>query len=160
MHESGRPSLTVRIVIALLTVCATSANGLANEQPPNVLLICIDDLRSVPGCYNGPAITPNIDRLAASGTHYQHHYVQFPVCGPSRAAMLSGQRPQTTRIFLNEKGSNDPPKEAAYSMCIRKHHCYSVRTADFRYNEWRDRNNGFKLVHRELFDYRNGNANL
>ena len=74
----------------------------APDQPkrsgtrPNVLLICVDDLRPQLGCYGYEGmVSPNIDRLAAEGRRFTHHYVQSAVCGPSRCSMLTG-RPQTT----------------------------------------------------------------
>lgn len=66
----------------------------------NVLLICIDDLSPVMGCYNGQALSPNIDQFAKQASTFQRHYVQWPVCGPSRASMLGGVRPDTSGIYL------------------------------------------------------------
>lgn len=61
---------------------------------PNLLLIIVDDLRPDLGCYGDPhAITPNLDALAASGTVFRNAYCQTPVCGPSRASLMSGRRP-------------------------------------------------------------------
>jgi iduronate 2-sulfatase len=61
--------------------------------PPNVLFIAVDDLRCALGCFGDEiAVTPNIDRLASEGRLFSRHYVQSPVCGPSRCSMLTGQR--------------------------------------------------------------------
>lgn len=58
---------------------------------PNVLLICIDDLRPELGCYGVPhARTPNIDQLAGKGRVFTRHYVQAPTCGASRYSLLTG----------------------------------------------------------------------
>jgi hypothetical protein len=48
----------------------------------------VDDLRSQLGCYghNGTVRTPNVDRLAATGTLFRHAYVQIAVCSPSRSS--------------------------------------------------------------------------
>ena len=67
----------------------------------NVLLICIDDLRPVLGCYGGAAKTPHLDRFAQTAVTFQRHYVQFPSCGPSRASMMGGVRPDTLRLYGN-----------------------------------------------------------
>ena len=69
------------------------------EQPKNVLLLCMDDLRAVMGCYGGAAKTPHMDRLAESSAIFTRHYIQWPVCGPSRASMLGGLRPDSTGIY-------------------------------------------------------------
>jgi iduronate 2-sulfatase len=59
---------------------------------PNVLLICVDDLRPELGCYGKPYIqSPNIDRLAQEGRLFQHHFVQAPTCGASRYTLLTGR---------------------------------------------------------------------
>ena len=75
-------------VLALLLFSV--AGGSASEQP-NVLFICIDDLRPELHCYGVDYIhSPNIDALAAEGVRFTHHYVQAPTCGASRFALLTG----------------------------------------------------------------------
>jgi iduronate 2-sulfatase len=67
----------------------------------NVLLLISDDLRPDLGIYGGPAITPNLDRLAnSSGTvRFTRAYVQQAICCPSRSSLLLGRRPDTTRVW-------------------------------------------------------------
>lgn len=60
---------------------------------PNVLFICVDDLRPETGAYGEQhMITPHLDRLAQEGRLFQNHFVQSPTCGASRYAMLTGRR--------------------------------------------------------------------
>ena len=68
---------------------------------PNVLFIAIDDLNNWLGCMNGHpnAKTPHMDRLAANGVLFTNAHCQAPLCGPSRASLMTGLRPSTTGIY-------------------------------------------------------------
>ena len=69
---------------------------------PNVLMICIDDLRAWTGYLgHAQARTPNIDRLAAMCLAFTRAYCPAPVCNPSRTALLTGMRPSTTGVYNN-----------------------------------------------------------
>jgi N-sulfoglucosamine sulfohydrolase len=63
----------------------------ASAGPKNAILIVADDLGLQLGCYGDPvAKTPNIDRLAASGTRFTHAFASVASCSPSRSTMLTG----------------------------------------------------------------------
>ena len=67
------------------------------EDKPNVLFIAVDDLNDFPafsGCYPD-AKTPHMDRLAERGVVFTRAHCQFPLCGPSRASVMSGLLPST-----------------------------------------------------------------
>ena len=99
----------MRHLLNQLLLILASSGGLWLWCPPvgadqasrsNVLHIIIDDLRPSLRCYGDPiAKTPAIDRLAVKGVQFDLAYVQYPICGPSRASFLSGLRPQTTGYF-------------------------------------------------------------
>ncbi len=79
------------------------ASSLVAEQRPNVLLLMADDLAASLSCYGHPqAKTPNLDALAKRSVLFSRAYCQFPHCNPSRASMMSGLRPNTTRVTNNE----------------------------------------------------------
>jgi iduronate 2-sulfatase len=72
----------------------------AQAERPNVLLICIDDLKPALGCYGDPAAkTPHLDKLAARGVRFDMAYCNQAVCSPSRNALLTGLRPGTIGIY-------------------------------------------------------------
>src|SRR4051812_32371313 len=58
---------------------------------PNIIFILSDDvgLGNI-GCYGGAFKTPNIDALAKGGTRYEQCYA-CPLCGPSRATIMTGR---------------------------------------------------------------------
>lgn len=79
---------------ALLLICLSFSCSLisAAENHPNVLLICVDDLRPELKSFGKEYIhSPNIDQLAQSGRAFQRHYVQAPTCGASRYTLLTGR---------------------------------------------------------------------
>ncbi len=64
------------------------------KSRPNILLICVDDLRPELGCYGKEHIkTPHLDGLAQEGIVFSRHFIQAPTCGPSRYSLLTGLRP-------------------------------------------------------------------
>ncbi len=89
-------------IILLLALFASKTTIAQNtdKNRPNVLLICVDDLRNNLGAYGDEqAITPNIDALAKEGITFRNHQVQYAVCGPSRAVITTGLMPEETGVI-------------------------------------------------------------
>ncbi len=97
---------TICLILAALILHANAADKM------NVLLIISDDMRNELGCYASTlAKTPNLDKLAATGIKFDRAYCQFPLCGPSRASMLTGRYPGTTGVLGNRTWFGDAHPE-------------------------------------------------
>lgn len=79
--------------------CGTSQEN-PEEGPMNILFIAVDDLRPELACYGASHIhSPAIDQLASEGLLFERAYCNVPVCGASRASLLSGLRPGRHRFL-------------------------------------------------------------
>ncbi|MCF6472366.1 DUF4976 domain-containing protein [Nonomuraea sp. MG754425] len=69
----------------------------------NLLFLMTDQHRvDTLGCYGNPHVaTPNLDRLAASGTRFDRFYTPTAICTPARASLLTGQAPFRHRLLAN-----------------------------------------------------------
>lgn len=107
-----RFSRVAKHALALLAAAASTgcmtADGAAGPrraapppaQRPNVLLILVDDLKPSLRSFGDPvAISPNIDRLAARGTRFEHAYANQAVCAPSRINLMTSRRSTSTGIY-------------------------------------------------------------
>ena len=99
-----KTNVILSLVFFLITSGFSRSSEKAQKVPqlkPNVLFIAVDDLNTWLGCINGYSNTktPNLDRLAAKGVLFTNAQCQAPLCGPSRASIMSGLRPSTTGIY-------------------------------------------------------------
>lgn len=84
-------SKVMKTIYAFLCLLLAASTGRALDKP-NVLLICVDDLRPELNCYGADYIqSPHIDQLAARGRIFKQHYVNAPTCGASRYTLLMGK---------------------------------------------------------------------
>ena len=87
-------------IVFIAVLFYTSPSLAQKSSKPNILFIAIDDLKPIIGAYGNTFIkTPNIDRLAKRGTTFLNNYCQQAVCGPTRASLLTGMRPDITQIW-------------------------------------------------------------
>jgi iduronate 2-sulfatase len=104
---SERDSLVHRFLTSALVILLSfggavpaRAQSARNARKPNVLFIAVDDLRPEFAAYGGRHIhSPNLDRLARLGVTFDRAYCQQAVCSPSRSSLLTGARPDTTKVW-------------------------------------------------------------
>jgi hypothetical protein len=101
-------------IITLVGVLSVSAAVFAAESRPNVLVILTDDQGYADAGFQGfPAskevLTPNLDKLAASGIVFHNGYTAFSTCGPSRASLLTGR--SASRFGVEENDVHPPTDE-------------------------------------------------
>lgn len=93
-------------LLTIISLCALAAP----KQPPNIVLVFIDDMGWGDfSCFgNEDAETPEIDRMAREGIRFEQFYVNSPICSPSRVAISTGQYPTRWRItsYLAHRKAN------------------------------------------------------
>lgn len=121
----------ILLAMLMLTGWLPAGRGMHSSGPTggkatyNVLFIAVDDLRPQLGSYGKAFMhTPNIDRLASQGVRFTRHYVQYPSCGPSRWALLTGQRPDMS--FLDVFSSNTKPFRVFMPQALDGEHPVSL----------------------------------
>ncbi len=103
---------------------------------PNILFISIDDLRPTLGAYGDTvAITPNIDQLAAEGMTFRQTFTQVAVCAPSRASLMTGLRPDSTRVWhLGDKFREINPDAVTMPQYFSKFGYHTVNLGKIFHN--------------------------
>ena len=111
------------ILMVVVLVCALLSVSYAQIPPPDILLIYVDDMADWVGCmdgYSGKVQTPNIDRLAQRGILFTNAHCTSPICGPSRAAIMTGLRPEESGVYHNIGRYNDYTDAIGYPLYFRK----------------------------------------
>lgn len=110
-YNEVRWSVTKVLTVLLSGLCLAGPTGASETEQKNVLFIAIDDLRPELAVYGRAYMqTPAIDQLAAEGVSFANAYSNVPVCGASRASMMTGLRPTSTRfVDVGAKVDKDAP---------------------------------------------------
>ena len=124
------------IVLLLLVVGNFDPIYAQTDKPtapkkPNVLFLISDDLNTALSGFGHPQCkTPSLDRLAERGMKFENMHCQYPVCGASRASLMSGLYPYTNMTLGNAgtlRGSM--PDVVTLSQTFRKNGYYAARVS-------------------------------
>lgn len=107
-----------------------------SKTQPNVLFISIDDLRPTLGIYGDEtAITPHIDQIAGEGIFFKQAFCQAAVCAPSRASLMTGLRPDSTRVWhLGDQFRVINENAVTMPQYFSKHGYYTVNIGKIFHN--------------------------
>lgn len=122
--------------LAFITTLFCCHDNEKEINKPNILFVSIDDLRPTLGAYGDTiAITPNIDALASQGMTFRKTYTQVAVCAPSRASLMTGLRPDSTRVWhLGDKFREINPNAVTMPQYFSKFGYYTVNLGKIFHN--------------------------
>ncbi len=101
--SGGKMKFFIHILLVGAIALFAVSDASAKRKKPNLILILTDDQGYADVGFNGSTEikTPNIDRIAYEGARFDSGYVSFPVCGPSRAGLLTGRYQDRFGFILN-----------------------------------------------------------
>ncbi|MFO7670378.1 MAG: sulfatase-like hydrolase/transferase, partial [Bacteroidales bacterium] len=119
---------SVSILAVVLVSCGGNKKMDQRPAQPNILFIAVDDLRPQLGCYGADMIqSPHIDQLAAEGTRFDRAYCNIPVCGASRASLMTGLRPARNRFLTYlTRADEEAPGITTLNKYFRDHGYYTI----------------------------------
>jgi len=137
MNDSTQRCVFLMVVAFVLAgeLTATAADRM------NVLFVSVDDLRPELGCYGNTEIkTPSFDKFARRGTTFTRAYCQAAVCAPSRATVMTGLRPDSTRVWdLRGKFRVNLPDVVTIPQHFHAHGYHTVSMGKIFHNHMPDR---------------------
>jgi len=110
LHRSSSLSILITLILTSSAVAVDDRDQTPDKtstgaSKPNILFIAVDDLNDWIGCLKGhpQTLTPNIDRLAASGVLFTNAHCPAPACNPSRTAIMTGIAPNKSGLYDNRQ---------------------------------------------------------
>lgn len=124
------------LLISVFSLAILSCENHQADVKPNILFVSIDDLRPILGAYDDTvAITPNLDQLAGEGMTFRQTFCQSAVCAPSRASLMTGLRPDSTRVWhLGDKFREINPSAVTMPQYFSQHGYYTVNIGKIFHN--------------------------
>lgn len=139
----------MKVIVAVVIVLFSISTGYTvKEQPdkkPNILFIMVDDLVPALGCYGNEVVqSPHIDKLASEGVQFSQAFCNVPVCGASRASILTGIRPHYPDRFITftSRADKDYPSAITLPKLLKENGYYTISNgkifhdADDSENSW------------------------
>ena len=141
MSLQSRREFLKATTAGLLSGMFTGLRFNATSRRPNILFIFVDDLRPDLGCYGNKEIkTPYFDRLAHEGAIFTRAHCQAAACAPSRASVMTGLRPDSTRVWsLGEEFRKTVPDVVTMPQYFHKFGYYTVSLGKIFHNHMPDR---------------------
>ncbi len=133
-------SIILLCVVLLSTACATQRPEREKSNRPNILFIAVDDLRPELNFYGASHIkSPNLDQLAAQSLVFNRAYCNVPVCGASRASLLTGARP-TRHRFVDAQTSKDHdyPEAVSLPMLLKQNGYTTISNGKIYHHQYDD----------------------
>ena len=120
-----------RLVLMFLILACNSINAFSQiqipETKPNILFIAVDDLRPELNFYGAKhIISPNLDQLTKTSMVFNRAYCNIPVCGASRASLLTGARPTRNRFIVAQTKKDEDYPEATSLPLLLKQNGYTT----------------------------------
>ncbi len=124
------------LLLCFIVTTQWSCNKSEPQRKPNILFISIDDLRPALGVYGDTvAVTPNIDRFASEGMTFRQMFCQAAVCAPSRASLMTGLRPDSTRVWhLGDKFREINPETVTMPQYFAQYGYHTVNIGKIFHN--------------------------
>ena len=111
-----------KLLVVLISMFCFSAFAQKDSNNENIIFIIVDDLRDLVMAENQLKIlTPNIDKLKKRGVNFKNSFTNNPVCGASRASILTGLRPTKSRFRnYDTKINKDAPNALTIASYLKK----------------------------------------
>lgn len=126
----------IRLLLLAMTFLSGCRPMEEDMRKPNVLFISVDDLRPSLGVYGDEnAISPHIDKIASEGITFREAFCQSAVCAPSRASLMTGLRPDSTRVWhLGDKFRDINPQAVTMPQYFSRFGYHTVNIGKIFHN--------------------------